>query len=505
MQNIVIVGGGTAGWLMAARLANAESLKSRNIASITLVESPNIASVGVGEGTWPTMRATLKAIGLSESKFIRHCSASFKQGTRFSNWNKLDPNDVYTHPFEPPKTGSQSNVGWHWSRSESTDRFDQATSVQAQICDDCIAPKLLTDPDYHGRLNYGYHLDAGAFAALLKEHATQTLGVNHVEADVLDCSVDQSGLVTSLSLSEGRTLSGDFFFDCTGFRGLLIHQKLKSAYISVADQLFVDKALAVQSPHGDDNTPIQSMTCSTAHQAGWIWDIGLQQRRGVGLVYSSAHMEPDEAAQQLASYLGDERLAQSARELSFDARYLDEIWKKNVVAVGLSAGFVEPLEASAIMMIEQTADWFVGRFPKSRTDLDIQRKNFNSKFSDYWRRIVEFLKFHYVLSQREEPFWQDNRRSNSIPQDLQERMEVWRSEPPFSHDFESESPIFSWESYLYVYLGMHGDEFRRNAEMKAMHGSPLSIEPKLIEKVRATLPTNRDLLNKLANQGFARV
>ena len=502
-RDIVIVGGGSAGWLLACRLAKSLAPKEGDF-TITLVESPDVKTVGVGEGTWPTMRATLKSIGIPETEFIRRASASLKQGTRFNGWRTGDPQEYYYHPFEPPIGRGRHNVGeiWRTGALANGGTFASAVSPQEAACLGGLAPKTYSTPEYKCVLNYGYHLDAGAFGELLAEYGTEHLGVRHVKDDVIAVNKDDHGWIESLRLKSGDALEGDLFFDCTGFRSYLLHEQLDVPFVALDKSLFVDSALVAQCRYGNSSDPIVSATVSTAHEAGWIWDIGLCRRRGVGFVYSSHHMKEGRAATLLNEYLGIEGEAEF-RKISFKAQRLQRMWEKNAVAAGLSAGFVEPLEASALMLIETVADWFCDRFPKTRDSMQLHSTKFNEILCGYWERIVDFLKFHYVLSERPEAFWMDNRDPVSMPMSLRENMATWRDDVPFAHDFRTDSKIFSWESYQYVYLGMRPENGRAPyATPPSDLSQDFELNRRICAKVGSSLPTNRALLDQLSTGAF---
>ena len=501
-RQVVVVGGGSAGWLLACRLASALETTKTDY-SVTLIESPDIKTVGVGEGTWPTMRRTLQSIGLSETDFMRRANVSLKQGTRFNGWRDGSENDFYYHPFEPPVGAASKNVGEIW-RSRSLDQrqsFAESVTPQETACLAALAPKSMKTPEFKAILNYGYHLDAGAFGTLLSEHGTSNLAIRHVRADVLNVELDEQGWIEALALNNGTRIEGDIFFDCTGFRSFLMNEKLGIPFEDLTKFLFVNAAVVTQRPYDEENKEISSATHSTAHEAGWIWDIGLAHRRGVGLVYSDDYIGADRAAELLTNYLGGTDDA-DYRQIRFQARRLEKMWYKNAVGVGLSAGFVEPLEASALMLIESVADWFCDRMPSTRNSMIGQASKFNAAFHGYWDRIIDFLKFHYVLSERSEPFWADNRKSESIPDSLKENMSIWENAVPYAHDFRTDSKIFSWESYQYVYLGMRPEI--RSSEPRSANPmrEEFDLNKRIASKVAATLPTNCDLVDRVAMSAF---
>ncbi|WP_299309725.1 tryptophan halogenase family protein [uncultured Croceicoccus sp.] len=457
MRQIVIVGGGTAGWLsacmIAARLADRESVQ------VTLIEAPDIAPLGVGEGTWPTMRRTLSRIGIAETDFLRECDGSFKQGSRFDGWVSGEAGDSYLHPFTAPPEAAAHDVLAAW-RLAPDRPFAHAMTPQARICELGYAPRQKAMPDYAGALNYAYHLDAGKLAVLLRDRACGGLGVRHVADRVTDVVRGENGDIEALHTQASGPVSGDLFIDCTGRAATLIGDTLGVAWRSRTDVLFNDSALAVQVPVAADSA-IASQTNATAHRAGWLWDIGLPSRRGVGCVFSSAHMGDGDAMAVLSAYVAraipgapfDEG---KVRKLAFTSGHRARFWQNNCLAIGQSAGFMEPLEASAIVMIELSLDMLLDNFPANRDSMDVHADRFNRLFRYRWDRVVDFLKLHYVLSRREEPYWRDHRDDASIPDTLAGLLSLWRHQPPSVYDFPHRDEIFPAASHQYVLYGMGG-------------------------------------------------
>lgn len=496
----MVVGGGTAGWLVACRLAAAADPRAREPLSVTLVESPDIPTIGVGEGTWPTMRRTLEAIGLGEADFLLGCDASFKQGSRFVGWRTGAPDDAYVHPFTPPPPGDARDTVAAWGGRGD---FADAVATQPQVCARDLAPRQRSMPDYAGALNYAYHLDAGRFARMLARHGIDRLGVRHHRATVTGAEATADGDIAAVLTREGGRIAGDLFIDCTGHAGLLIGGHCGSALLDRTDTLFNDRALAVQVPVAPD-APIAAQTNATAHAAGWIWDIGLPTRRGVGCVYSSAHLSDDEAAATLQAYLRRTTPGvagePSPRRLSFRSAHRERFWQGNCVAIGLSAGFLEPLEASAIVMVELSIDALLADFPTRRDTMPALARRFDTVFRYRWDRVVEFLKLHYVLSRRDEPYWRDHRRAGTIPPRLAELLALWRDRPPSAADLPQADEVFPAASYQYVLYGMgfpppppgplrgDGDGIAARLDQQRARGRGLL----------AGLPTNRAYLDGLA-------
>ncbi|PXA97964.1 tryptophan halogenase [Nostoc sp. 3335mG] len=458
ISSIVIVGGGTAGWLAACLIAARSASGDTPPLSVTLIESPDIPTIGVGEGTWPTMRATLDRIGIAESDFLLACDASFKQGSRFDGWLTGAPGEHYYHPFVAPIDGDPRDVVAAWQSSQADRPFAEAVSAQPLACERDLAPRQRAMPDYAGALNYAYHLDAGKLAALLMRHATSKLGVRHLRDHVTGVDRADNGDISAVRTRSSGSIAGDLFIDCSGHAALLIAGEYGVSFVDRRGELFNDRALALQVPVPADSA-VASQTTATAHSAGWIWDIGLPTRRGIGCVYASDFLSDDAAVDTLRDYVARTAPWAAAatlepRRLSFRSGHRERFWEGNCLAIGLSAGFLEPLEASAIVLIELSLGALIDNFPVTREMMDIHAGRFNTLFRYRWDRIVEFLKLHYVLSHRDEPYWRAHRDPASIPDRLTELLQVWRHQPPSHHDLSMIDEIFPAASYQYVLYGM---------------------------------------------------
>jgi tryptophan 7-halogenase len=458
VNRIVVVGGGSAGWLTAGLLAAEHGGGPGQRVSVTLVESPDVRTIGVGEGTWPTMRSSLQKIGISETEFVRECAASFKQGTRFAGWVTGAEGDQYHHPFTAPAGYTGINLVPYWLPERDRVTFVNAVSPQGYVCDRALAPKQATTPEFAGVANYGYHLDAGKFAALLQRHCTSRLGVRHVLDHVTAVNGGTDEDVVSLGTARSGNIEGDLFIDCTGFAAVLLGKHYGIPYLDRGHVLFNDSALALQVPYAQQDGPIASQTISTARSAGWIWDIGLTTRRGIGYTYSSRHTTDAEAEAVLRSYVaqsgGDCPTSLEPRKISFRPGHRAKFWHRNCVAIGMSAGFLEPLEASALVMIELGARMIGEELPAVRDEMDVVARRYNDRFLYRWERIIDFLKLHYVLSRRAGAYWTDSRAAESIPESLREYLQVWRHRVPWHNDFSQRDEVFSSASYQYVLYGM---------------------------------------------------
>jgi flavin-dependent dehydrogenase len=509
VKQVVIVGGGSAGWLTAALIAAEHQTSAASGLKITLLESPDVGPIGVGEGTWPTMRDTLRRIGVTETDFIRECDASFKQGSRFDRWVSGREGDRYYHPFVLPHGYTETNLVAGWLQRHPEVPFADLVSFQPHLCALGKAPKQITTPEYAAVANYAYHLDAGKLGVFLRKHAVEKLGVRHVLDHVVGVGSHDNGDIASLRTKVNGAIAGDLFIDCTGMQSLLLGRHFGIAFRSQRHVLFNDTALALQIPYSDENSPIASQTISTAQSSGWIWDIGLPTRRGIGYVYSSAHTSDDAAEAELRSYIGSNDSG-SPRKLAFNPGYREKLWHRNCVAIGLSAGFIEPLEASALALVELSAAMLSDELPATRDAMDIAARRFNDAFRYRWERVIDFLKMHYVLTKRTDAaFWRDNVRPESIPDRLSEQLTFWRRQPPSRYDFYRVEEVFPSASYQYVLYGMG---FRpeprattRRADDADRAAAYFREAAALTSKMLPALPTNRELIRHIQRHGLHRI
>lgn len=516
LKSVVIVGGGTAGWIVAGTLAAKHLSNSPNGTQITLIESPDIQPIGVGEGTWPTMRGTLRRMGISETDFINVCDVSFKQGAKFAQWVDGTESDYYYHPLVLPRGFTKGNLAPFWQASSFDKSFSQAVCHQESLCEIGLAPKTITTPEYEAVANYAYHLDSAKFSDFLKRHCIDRFGVKYISDNVIavnESTNEDSQDIASVSTANYGEIDGDLFIDCTGFKSLLLGTHYEVPFVDKSDVLFVDTALAVQTPYANEQAPIASHTISTGQKAGWIWDIGLQSRKGVGYVYSSDHTSEDEATADLISYINRDQELEAQdlniRKIPIRSGHREIFWKNNCVAVGLSAGFLEPLEASALVLVELSAQMIADQLPKNRLVMDVIAKRFNQSFLYRWDRIVDFLKLHYILSRRKEKFWSDNRNPDTIPESLLELLELWQYQHPWNYDFTDQCEVFPAASYQYVLYGMG---FKTHMQEQSFSKSEITFAErqfndnlKFIEKLTTMLPQNRDLLNKVRKYGFQKI
>ena len=510
---IVIAGGGAAGWLTACYLQRALGARASGEAGapvITVIESPDIGIIGVGEGTFPTIRTTLAKLGIDEARFLRESSATFKQGVRFDDWARTPHGGMrshYFHPFEFPHHIDGTELLPYWLLGDAGPGVDLASAVtiQKQVADASLAPKRAFEGGYRGPLNYAYHFDAVRFAGLLANVASER-GVRHISDTIESVKLDESGAIAGLVTRANGVISGTLYIDCTGLRAKLIGEALGQPFRSCRNSLLTDRAVTCQVPYENAATPIASYTIATAHESGWTWDIGLNNRRGVGYVYSSAHSDDERAEKILRSYIGAAAADKSVRVLKFEAGYREHQWVKNCVAVGLSAGFFEPLESTGLMLIEVAAAMIADFFPWC-ADFAAPARLFNELMNRRFAKVVNFLKMHYCLSERAEPFWQDNRLEAGIPDELQSLLSAWRHRPPCHFDFVSAHETFPYCSYQYVLYGMG---FRTDLAPARSRYTSSAAALQAFKQLRqigqqavADLPTHRALIDRIYRDGFA--
>lgn len=513
LKKIVIVGGGSAGWLTAGIIA-AEHATSENFGlEITLVESATVAPIGVGEGTWPSMRSTLKKMGISETEFLIECDASFKQGSKFTNW-MTNTNEHYYHPFTMPNGFNDINLAPYWQPFSDKISFADAVCEQSHLGTHNLAPKQITTAEYSFAVNYGYHLDAGKFGQFLQKHCTIKLGVKHVIDHVIKINASTTGDIESITTAQNGDISGDLFIDCTGTASILLAKHYKIPFISKKHILFNDSALAVHVPYESEECPIASFTSSTAQTSGWIWDIGIPSRRGVGYTYSSAHISDTRAEEELRNHiipLMGKKSADAAmiRKIGLNPGHREKFWHKNCVAVGMAAGFIEPLEASALALIELSAKMISEQLPVNRQTMDIVAKRFNEKFLHRWENIVDFLKLHYVLSKRtDSDYWCDNRNETQLPEKLQEQLALWQYQTPYKYDAIHTEEMFPPASFQFVLYGMgfmtqtpHKKRIDQSSKAESLFNDNVQKTKQLL----SSLPTNRELINKIKKYGLPKL
>jgi len=511
IRRILIVGGGTAGWLAGAYLARRLGAARPGGVEVTLIESSEIGIVGVGEGTFPSIKKLVLALGVEEAAFMRACSAAFKQGFRFVDWTAAPVGGAhshYYHPFnlpEPTQTGLDLLPYWLMGVAGEAP-LSEAVAVQDTVCDAGRGPKRLDERPFFGSMNYAYHFDAGRLATWLAQ-VGQAHGVKRLIGNVDAVELDESGAIAKVSTREHGVLTADLYIDCTGFRAELIGKALGSPYREVGQHLFVNRAFAVQAPYDRVDHPIATTTISTAQAAGWIWDIGLNNRRGVGYVYSAAHTTDEAARAALYAYLG--RAGEGLdlhRHLKFTLGFRERPWVKNCVAIGLSGGFLEPLESTGISMIDMSLEMLADVLPSTVEAMEPAARAYGAAMTRRFELAVDFLKMHYCLSRRtDSSFWTDNADPATWTDSLKDRLAVWRSRPPAAYDFTSTLDCFSASSYKFILYGMGFETDMRDAAARHPYVDEARREfariRTLSARAAATLPDHRTLIDRIYADG----
>ena len=445
IKNIVIVGGGTAGWMAAAAFAKVLGTS----VAVRLVESEAIGTVGVGEATVPHLKLFNDLIGIDDAEFIRQTTGTFKLGIQFNDWGK--PGDSYVHGFGHIGH-SLGLLPFHqyWIKANQAG-FAQPLGAYSINTAAAVAGKFMTSAQDVPKnspladIPYAYHFDAVRYARFLRGYAEQR-GVRRTEGRVTEVRQhSESGFVEAVVLEDGSTLEGDLFIDCSGFRGLLIEQTLKTGYDDFSHWLPCDRAVALGCEKTGPPTPY---TRATARPAGWQWRIPLQHRTGNGHVYSSEYMSDDEATAVLLDNLDGAPLGEP-RLLRFTTGMRKQFWNRNVVAVGLSSGFMEPLESTSIFLIQSGIVRLLNLFPREGfSEVLIDQYNAMARFE--FERIRDFLILHYKATTREDsPFWAYCKNMH-IPDSLNQKIELFRDSGRF---FRNAEEMFAEVSWVQVMIG----------------------------------------------------
>jgi tryptophan halogenase len=445
IRSVAIVGGGTAGWMAAASLA--KSLEHMNV-RVQLVESKDIATVGVGEATIPPIMDFIRQLGIDEDEIVRRTNATFKLGIAYRDWTR--PGDSYFHPFGPTGLGIGSvSFPAYWlkmfleGKAERLEEYSMPAKAAAlgKFARPVHAPNTPLN-----KITYALHFDALQFARYLRMFA-ESRGVVRTEGTVRTVSLrPEDGFIESVTLESGKTIEADLFIDCSGFRALLIGQAMQTGYEDWTRWLPCDRAQVAQSEHAGPSNPY---TLVTARDAGWQWRIPLRHRTGNGHVYCSGFISDDKARQTLEANLDARALTEPA-QLRFTPGRRRKAWNKNCVALGLASGFLEPLEATSIHMIQRGIAMLLKFFPdRSFESADIERYNKVLEFE--FGRVRDFLLMHYTQTERKGAFW-DHCRGMPLTDSLREKIDLFRSH---GRILREDAEIFPIQSWLSVMIGQN--------------------------------------------------
>lgn len=460
---VVILGGGTAGWMTANLMAKAWP---QQCVEICLVESPQIGIIGVGEGSTPHLKSFFDKIGVNEKQWMPACNATYKNGIRFENWSTKPGFTSYFHPFTSLIDAHTAPAFTYNSifrrRGVDVDSHPDRFFLSAALAADQQSP--IGNYNFPFDISYGYHFDAVLLGQFLAKIA-QKNGVERVQATVASVNVVASndanntlvaGDIKSLQLDDGSCISGDIFIDCSGFNSVLLQKTLQVPFISFAENLFNDRAVTIAIPHDKSTKKINSQTIATAMKFGWAWNIPLTNRTGNGYVYSSKYCTQAQAEKELRDKLGESAKGIDARHLNMKIGRVEKHWYQNCVAIGLSQGFIEPLEATALHFVQETIEQLISNLTKNNF-ATTEQAQFNDKINARFEGIRDYIVAHYRLSSREDSqYWRDNSLNPNISNNLKRIVQSWVNGDDLNHTLTQQNmtsfyPPISWHAILAGY------------------------------------------------------
>ena len=510
IRSIVIVGGGTAGWMSATYLKAAFG----DQVTVTLVESRRVGTIGVGEATFSTVRHFFEYLGLDEREWMPSCSATYKLAIRFQNWHT--PGRHFYHPFERLRVVDGFNMSEWWLRlGDRTRGFDQECFLTPALCEARRSPRLMdgsmfasgldgplgrsTLADQRTQFPYAYHFDADLLAGFLARWGTAR-GVRHVVDDVVEVHQDHRGWLTHITTREQGDVHGELFVDCTGFRGLLINKTLDEQFESFEDVLPNNRAVALRVPRDPEQVEIDPYTTARAMDAGWMWTIPLYGRDGNGYVYAEEFCSPEAAERTLRMHVAPGRDDLEANHIRMRIGRNRRSWVRNCVAIGLSSAFVEPLESTGIFFIQHGIEQLVRHFPDKRWDQALI-DGYNTRVARVIDGVKEFLVLHYRAAGRNDgPYWKEAKR-RALPEGMAERLRTASTMLlddetiyPYYHGFES----YSWITML---LGLGWAPSGERPALAGMDGTRALAEFQTLRDERRRmvdeLPSVREYLRSI--------
>jgi len=458
--SIVVLGGGTAGWMAACLIAHRWPQTA-----VTVVESPDIGIIGVGEGSTPQMKHMFDTLGIAESEWMPACNATYKTGISFHGWSSRPGFEHYFHPFQTALDQHTAPQFFFHARARRTGRdvlaHPDAFFLPTRLAAERRAP--LAPPNFPFEIGYGYHFDAALVGQFLRGHAMGKLGVAHIARAVQHVALGDNGNVAHLALDDGDQIAAEFFVDASGFRAAIIQQALGEPFRPFAKNLFSDRAVAMPTPN--DAGPLSCETRATAFSAGWAWRIPLTNRAGNGYVYSSAHLSEDEAERELRTHLGVSDNDPPARHLKMKVGRTERSWVKNCLAVGLSQGFIEPLEATALHIVQATVEGFL-----DAVDKGLPRTHFNQRISARYEGIRDYIVAHYRFSRRgDSDYWRANAAQQNLSDSLKLLITCWFTGGDLSEEITRQgiakyyAPL-SWHCLMAGYGAFPEDDVMRAPE-----------------------------------------
>ncbi len=494
VKHVVVVGGGTAGWMTALLLAS--SAYGARL-QVTVLESPQVGVIGVGEGSTPWLRGFFESLGIEESEWMPPCHATYKAGISFEGWSTRPGFESYFHAFASMLDNMTmapfiDNVHARLDGAEvhaHPDRF----FISARLARDCKAPR--PQQSFPFDVWYGFHFDSVLLGQFLQKKAVER-GARHVVGHVADVHLNETGDIAALRLADGATLAGDFYVDCTGFASLLAGKALGTPFVSFRENLFNDAAVAMQVPH---DGPITPRTVSTALRHGWAWKIPLTNRYGCGYVYSTDFCSPDEAERELRAHLGLLDSGLPARHLKFRPGRVAQPWHRNCVANGLAQSFIEPLEATTLLFVQRTAEMLVAALEQG--DLGEEaRRQFNDTLNGRIEGTRDYIVTHFKTNTRTDTdYWRANAANTNLSAPLQQLLRTWLARRPISAGiakgtFGRGYPVMSWYSLL-AGVGLFPDDTRPPTAQEAKYD--MAEVDTLIARSAMNFPDHREFLRAI--------
>jgi hypothetical protein len=493
-KHIVILGGGTAGWMAA----NLMAVKWTKLGfKISLVESPTIGTIGVGEGSTPQLKSFFDNIGVAEHEWMPACNATYKNGIRFNGWSSRLGFESYFHPFASRIDAFSAPALFynsvHRRKGLNVDCHPDRFYLSAKLAEQHKTP--IPDHNFPFPIGYGYHFDANLLGQFLSSKAIER-GVNHIQAKVLNVGISSNGDIANLQLDNGNDLSGDMFIDCSGFNGVLIQKALNVPFVSFKENLFNDCAVAIPSPVSQ---PLRSQTISTTMKYGWAWDIPLTNRVGNGYVYSSDHCTAEQAEIELRTKLNLLDSDVEARHLKMKVGRVEKHWFRNCLAVGLSQGFIEPLEATALHFVQETIERFIeanetSHFANNKQD------EFNQQINQRFEGIRDYIVAHYRLSSRDDTdYWRENSANPNISNHLKRIVKGWMSAEDITHviqqaKLQSYYPPYSWLCILAGY-GIFPTQLTKVSQDNVAHKYDLDYVDDFIQRSSLNFSDHKTFLD----------
>ena len=433
-KRVLIVGGGSSGWTAAAYLNAALNIGGQKVAEVSLVESPDVPRIGVGEATIPNINQDLAVIGIDELEFMKAVDGTFKQSIRYVNWLE-NSGKFYHHPFSRFGARFNDDSGRRWLLSDRSVPYMNTISAQPILCEMGLSPKMFKKVNLGIPLGYAFHMNALKFADYLRDFSTAR-GVTHYLDHVIDVDMHESGNIAAVQTKSGKRIEADLFVDCTGFAAHLIEKKLGIGWVDCSQWLICDRAVTIHVPY-EEFYPgkVNPYTTATALSSGWLWDIPLQTKRSLGYVHSSAHISEDDAELELRAVEGAHAESLPSRIVNFKVGRREQQWVANCVSIGLSGGFIEPLESTGLYLSQLASELLAEHFPNT-DDMAPLAFRFNRIMANRFYEILDFINMHYCLTRRTDTeFWREIRRPERTNDRLRAKLDYWRIKPPSVSDF----------------------------------------------------------------------